>query len=130
MTKKDLNYIVKLEKAITDKYGDVAVQDPRSNWNEQKEQEYLEQIKQLSEKERELKQSSERVEKDGFFISKKLLNKESNRNCPVCGDYSFAIKDDLYMNKFDCCFRCYIKYVEGREERWSSGWRPDKQGEE
>ena len=34
------------------------------------------------------------------------------------------LSDDLYMNKFDCCFNCYIQYVEGREARWHSGWRP------
>jgi hypothetical protein len=22
------------------------------------------------------------------------------------------------MNKFDCCYECYIKFVEGREELW------------
>ena len=25
---------------------------------------------------------------------------------------------DVYMNKFDCCYECYIKFVEGREELW------------
>ncbi len=129
MAKKDLNYIAKIEKAITEKYGEVAAQDPRNNWNEEKEKEYLEQIKSLAEKERKISQDAERIEKDGFFISKKLLNKESNRNCPVCDIYSFSTKDDLYMNKYRCCFHCYIEYVEGREERWQSGWRPDTQGE-
>ena len=37
------------------------------------------------------------------------------------------MKDDLYMNKFECCHTCYIQWVEGREERWESGWRPEKQ---
>ena len=35
-----------------------------------------------------------------------------------CKRYSFNLKDDVYMNKFECCFECYIKYVEGREELW------------
>jgi len=34
------------------------------------------------------------------------------------------MKDDLYMNKFDCCWKCYIQWVEDREERWLEGWRP------
>ena len=38
----------------------------------------------------------------------------------------FNGQDDLYMNKFECCWECYIKWVEGREERWATGWRPDK----
>ena len=29
------------------------------------------------------------------------------------------------MNKYDCCFRCFLQYVDEREERWKSGWRPD-----
>ena len=24
------------------------------------------------------------------------------------------------MNKYDCCGKCYIQFVEGREERWSN----------
>jgi len=35
------------------------------------------------------------------------------------------------MKKFDCCYECYIQFVDGREERWKSGWRPqlgDKNG--
>ena len=31
------------------------------------------------------------------------------------------------MNKFECCFKCFIQYVDGREERWEKGWRPDKE---
>ena len=61
-----------------------------------------------------------------FMCQKKLLNRESNRQCPVCDKYSFDRKDDLYMNKFKCCFDCYIQHVEGREKRWATGWRPYK----
>ena len=28
------------------------------------------------------------------------------------------------MNRFECCSQCYINYVEFREDRWNSGWRP------
>jgi len=28
------------------------------------------------------------------------------------------------MLKYDCCEKCFIKYVDGREERWQKGWRP------
>ena len=58
------------------------------------------------------------------LISKKLFNKDNNRNCPVCHAYSFDSRDDVYMTKFDCCYKCYIQWVEGREDRWSTGWRP------
>tara|TARA_R100000008_G_scaffold39800_1_gene22825 strand:- start:155 stop:574 length:420 start_codon:yes stop_codon:yes gene_type:complete len=124
--KRDLNTIARLEQAITKKYGEKAVQHPRSNWDEDKEEEYLEQLKKLLEKEDKTKEKVEKVEKDGFLISKKLLNKESDRNCPVCEIYSFDIKDNMYMTKFSCCYLCYMEFVDQREERWNSGWRPSK----
>ena len=34
------------------------------------------------------------------------------------------------MSKFECCFKCYIDYVEGREDRWKSGWRPNKENKD
>ena len=70
--------------------------------------------------------SSDKIEKDGFFVGKHLISKEKERNCPVCNVYSFDIRDDLYMNKFECCFKCYVQWVEYREERWKKGWRPNK----
>jgi len=67
------------------------------------------------------------VETNGFLVSKQLLNKDNTRNCPVCDVYSFEIKDDLYMDKYECCYSCYIKWVEDREDRWvEEGWRPHK----
>ena len=122
---KDLNLIAKIEQAIEKKYGKEAVLHPRNNWDEEKEQKYLEQSKEFLKKQKVTKEKIEKVKKDGFLISKKLLTKRSNRTCPVCNTYSFDIKDDVYMNKYECCFDCYIEYVDGREERWGSGWRPN-----
>jgi len=122
---KDPNLIAKLEQAIEKKYGKEAVAHPRGNWDDAKEQEYLQQIKDVSKKEKAKKEKVEKVEKDGFLISKKLLTKRSNRTCLVCNTYSFDIKDDVYMNKYECCYTCYYQYVEGREERWETGWRPN-----
>jgi hypothetical protein len=127
MTEKDLNYIAKVEQAIGDKYGEEAIQNPKASWSEEKEKEYLEQIKKLHQKERKIQEAKDKVEVNGFFISKKLLSRDSKRLCQVCETYSFDGKDDLYMNKYDCCFKCYIQWVEDREERWESGWRPEKQ---
>jgi hypothetical protein len=122
--KKDLNYVAKVEKAIKEKYGDKAVQNPRKDWDDEKEAEYIEQLKALTEKRKNASHGKERVEINGILVSKKLINKESQRTCPVCEIYSFNMKDDVYMNKFDCCFECYIQYVDGREKRWKTGWRP------
>ena len=116
--KRDLNYIAKLEKAIAKKYGQETIQDPRSNWNADKEEVYLEQIKELAQQKYKRKDARDKVEKDGFLISKKLLSKESDRICPACHEYSFNLNDDYYMNKYDCCSTCYVQFVESREERW------------
>ena len=123
---KDPNYIAKVEQAIRKKYGEEAVQHPKANWDEAKEKEYLSQLEKLTDKKSSRREKSEKIEKDGFLISKKLLNRESNRVCEACDIYSFNLKDDVYMNKFGSCYKCYVQYVEGREERWQEGWRPNK----
>jgi len=123
--KKDWDKLARYEQAISKKYGKEAVQNPKANWTDEKEQEYLDQIKKQAEKYIHLQGECEKVDINGILIPKKLLNKESNRTCPTCGVYSFDLRDDLYMNKFDCCRECYIKWVEDREERWLSGWRPN-----
>jgi phage FluMu gp28-like protein len=122
--KKTDNHIAALEKAIKEKYGAETIAHPRSEWDDEKEQDYLDQIKNLATKKKKYQEQNDKVENGGFFISKKLLNRESKRTCPVCETYSFDVRDDIYMNKYECCSKCYIQYVEGREERWKTGWRP------
>ena len=100
---KDPNYVARVEKAISKKYGYDAIQNPRANWDDEK------------------------IEVDGVFVNKKLLTREHNRKCPVCDSYSFSIQDDVYMTKFECCKSCYVRWVEDREERWETGWRPTKE---
>ena len=121
------DYIAKLEKAITQKYGVEATHNPRRFWDEDKEKQYIEQSQLEQRKFAKLAESQDKVEQDGFLINKKLLNRDHNRTCPVCQRYSFHPRDDLYMNKFEACFKCYIQYIEGREDRWTNGWRPNKE---
>ena len=118
--KKDLDYVAGLEKAVEEKYGKDAVVNPKSLWNEEKEQDYKDQQKERAKIIRERREKQHTIEKDGFLIRKKLVSKTADRVCPVneCGRYSFSVKDDVYMNKFGCCWECYIQYVEGREEQW------------
>ena len=118
--KKDLNYIAKLEQAIAKKYGEETIQNPRSTWTQEKEQKYLEEIKEIYKQELQNKTYDEKIEANGFFVSKKLLTNKEDRTCPACFVYSFEQKDDVYMNKYDCCYRCYLKFVEGKEERWQN----------
>ena len=123
MNKKDPNYAAKVEKAIAEKYGKEAIINPKSQWSDEKEKEYLAELKHNY---RQEKSDSETVDVEGVLISKELLNRETRRSCPTCNTYSFKSIDDLYMTKFECCHKCYIQWVEGREERWKTGWRPNK----
>jgi hypothetical protein len=125
MSKKDPNYAVKVEQAIAKKYGEEAVVNPKSTWDDEKEKEYLEQLKDTFSPDVDT-EDLDKEEIFGVFIPSKLLTKESKRSCPVCNTYSFKSNDDVYMSKFGCCFGCYIKWVEGREDRWKTGWRPNK----
>lgn len=121
MKNRDFNEIAKYEKAIKEKYGQEAIQNPKSTWDQEKEQEYLESLKEFYAKREKSKTT---IKKEGFdVVSSNRKNIE--RACPVCSSYSTQSVDDLYMLKFECCFRCYIQYIEGREERWKTGWRPN-----
>ena len=122
--KKSNPNIAGIEKAIAKKYGGEAIINPASLWNKKKEEDYIEQQRLL---ESQVDDSmNEKVEVDGVLIPKKLLNRETNRTCPTCGEYSFSSKDDVYMIKYNCCNKCYIQWVEDREQRWLDGWRPNK----
>lgn len=125
MSNKDPNYAVKVEQAIAKKYGEETVVNPKSQWNNDKEKEYLDELKNayLADADTE---DLDKEEVYGVFIPSKLLKEESKRSCPVCNTYSFKSNDDVYMTKFDCCQMCYIKWVEDREDRWMKGWRPNK----
>jgi hypothetical protein len=121
---KDPNYAVKVEQAIAKKYGKETVVNPKSLWDDEKEREYLIGLKQTYVK--ETAEDFDKVEVQGVFIPRKLVKEESSRSCPICNTYSFKSNDDVYMTKFGCCEKCYIQWVEGREERWKTGWRPNK----
>jgi hypothetical protein len=122
--KNNQDYIAKLEKAISQKYGEETVGNPKKFWDQEKEKEYTQQAIEEQRKFSRVSDSQDKIQQDGFLINKKLFTKEQKRICPICLIYSFQTRDDLYMNKFDVCFGCYVKWVEDREERWLSGWRP------
>ena len=46
--KKDLNKIAYVEKAIAKKFGQEAIINPKSGWTDEKEEEYLEQLKEFA----------------------------------------------------------------------------------
>ena len=130
MKNKNLNKIAKIEQAIAKKFGKETIVNPKSFWDDNKEKEYLEQLQEFYSKESKRSDSKEKTDEEGFLLSKNLISRESKRKCPVCNVYSFNSKDDLYMNKFECCFKCYVQWVEDREERWATGWRPAQKQKE
>ena len=125
INKKDPNYIAALERAVKEKYGEQATMHPKYFWNHEKEREYITDTKETVKKQLTNEQSREKVDLGGILIPKKLINKNNNKNCSVCDQYSFNKQDDVYLVKFTVCRICYVKYIEDREERWLSGWRPN-----
>ncbi len=105
---KDPDHLIKVEKAIQEKYGDEAIQNPKANWDPEKEKDFLKQIREIAKTEK----PKEKVEVDGVLMPKKLFRKESKRTCPMCKTYSFSSRDDLYMVKFNHCFGCWLKKKE------------------
>jgi hypothetical protein len=84
---KDPDKIAAVEKAIAEKYGKEAIQNPKGNWDEDKEKEYLKQSKEFYKKKSRNEEWQEKVDVNGIKISKKLLTRESLKNCPVCGAF-------------------------------------------
>jgi hypothetical protein len=125
MKEKDLDTVAAFEKAIAEKYGKEAIQNPKANWDENKEEEYLQQMREFYQKTQQNEAWQEKIDVNGIKISKKLLNRESLKCCPICNSFARRSMDDVCLVKFDCCHHCYIQYVEHREERWLKGWRPD-----
>ena len=85
MSDKDPNKIAAIEQAIAKKYGADAIQNPRANWDEIKEKDYLEQMRELYEKTNKNSEWQEKVDVNGIKITKKLLNRESLKYCPGDG---------------------------------------------
>ena len=124
MSKKDPNDIAAIEKAIAKRYGEEAIKNPRADWDEEKEKEYLQQMRELYARTTKNREREEKVDVNGIKVTKKLLNRESLKSCPVCGSFPKKSMDDVCLAKFECCSKCHVQYVEGREDRWLQGWRP------
>ena len=126
MSDKDFDKLAAIEQAISQKYGKEAIQNPRANWDETKEKEYLVQMRELYKKTDKNETFQEKIDVNGIKVSKKLFNRDSLQHCSVCSALARKVLDDVCFLKFDCCHKCYVKYVEDREERWEQGWRPQK----
>ena len=122
--KRDLNQIAAIEKAIKKKYGDEAIVNPRSGWSPEKEKDYLQQLQQITHNQEENNSSDEFEDLNGVLIHKKLVNRRKENRCDTCKSKIVNLDDDVSYTKFGACYKCYINYIESREERWNTGWRP------
>ena len=72
MKNKDPNYAIKVEKAIAKKYGEEAVQHPKKGWDDEKEKEYLAELKDFYKYDESGVNDEDEI--NGVFIPKKLIN--------------------------------------------------------
>ncbi len=94
MDEKKLNYIAALERAVEQEYGHQATINPKSLWNDEKEKEYLDQLKEFVIVDNKAKENQEKIVVDGVLVPKKLLNSDTNKVCINCNTYSFNNKVD------------------------------------
>lgn len=127
----DYNKLAAIEHEMAKKFGDEVVQHPRAKWSEKDEEVFIQQTTDMHAKFGNLSIEKAYTNKKGYLISKKLLNEEHSASveaCPYCTKYKFHfnVMDDVSINKFGCCLTCYYRHIEGREDRWNEGWRPNK----
>ena len=71
--------------------------------------------------------SSSSTAMESIVIGITIANKSTaGITCDVFLDALGGASDDVYIVKYQCCFDCFVNYVDNREERWLSGWRPEK----
>ena len=66
-------------------------------------------------------------QKNGYIaITPDDLGKCVPLTCPIC-DLAMSTHDNLtsYM-LWTCCAWCEQMWVQGKREKWSNGWRPEK----
>lgn len=50
-------------------------------------------------------------------------------HCPICHEYMARNKDEASraFRLYGCCHKCVVDFVEGFEEEWKEGWRPEQE---
>jgi hydrogenase maturation factor HypF (carbamoyltransferase family) len=86
---------------IEQKYGPNSVKDYSEFWSTEKEKQYLQFYKENQQKTTNTKD--------------KLIIKDI-RVCTKCNKYTLKYLDDYYLNKYNACMLCYIKYFEGKNK--------------
>ena len=88
-TRKDPNTIAAIEKAIAEKYGKDTVQDFRNEWQEDKERQYLNQLKEMRIERDKFSTHKEEVVVGDVKITKRSNSQKQDRSCPVCKHIHF-----------------------------------------
>tara|TARA_R110000824_G_scaffold273740_1_gene462268 strand:+ start:170 stop:502 length:333 start_codon:yes stop_codon:yes gene_type:complete len=104
--KVDLNYIVKIEKAIQKRWGEEAIENPASHWDDKKEKEYLEQLKEHIQNEGCVSSTEEH---GGILVTSKLFNNRRIDRCPECDSFKLSKRDKVLVKKVGHCQRCEWK---------------------
>ena len=63
----DWDKIAAVEKAVKEKYGENAIHNPKANWDEEKEKQYIEQVKECAEIAKQKAETQETIEENGFL---------------------------------------------------------------
>jgi|TARA_Y100000310_G_scaffold233177_1_gene236031 hypothetical protein len=71
-------------------------------------------------------------DESGYWIEKKLDPRISESynipaKCSLCTFPMRELDDAISYTSYECCSKCYVQFVEGRKDRWNSGWRPEKE---
>ena len=111
MVEKDLNKIAGIEKAISDKWGEETIVNPKSEWTREKEEKYLIQLSELQKLTFTKSEEEETFSEDGFYLKKRLFTSDEAPICPSCGNRSAKSIDDVYFIKFGICEDCYINDI-------------------
>ena len=65
-----------------------------------------------------------------MFISPKIKVigkvKKERFYCTVCEFPLLTSKDFEKDSEYECCYSCYLQFVEVRRKEWKNGWRPKK----
>lgn len=46
--------------------------------------------------------------------------------CPICKQMMKGKSTQSYY-RWGCCITCQIEFIEDREDRWRTGWRPSEE---
>lgn len=103
----------KLKTALLQKFGSKIDIHPLEDWNEEKEQTYLQQVSAMLQKENS--ETIEKVDDDTVVVTKLLIeNRNKTNNCGICGARTKTTDDDVCFIKHQTCYKCFILHIEGR----------------